>query len=191
VINQDGRPTIIDTPLTRIFKVGQVAFLFLSCQSKQQMIWLWLSATFCTPYYPRYMTKNLWRSVDAHDQNGAGRVSYSILPVKVANNSFMTAYNLSAVRLPRTNDQYSLTLHGRSFSRWGMNLVDMIFTNKGCQYFDYAWLQRNKLWITWPSWTIIDDSPLTHILPGMHPNYAIIRIGVVLHSHVPAAFLAF
>ena len=51
------------------------------------------------------MTKNCWRSVDAHFHDGAGRVLQSVLPIKAANNSFMTDYNLSEAWFPRTHDK--------------------------------------------------------------------------------------
>jgi len=59
---------------------------------------------------PRYTTNNRWRCVDSHSRDGAGRVSQSVLSVQAAKNVFMTVCNLSAVWLPRTQDQTSMTL---------------------------------------------------------------------------------
>ena len=95
------------------------AFLFLFCLHRQPIIRLWLFATCRTPYYPRYTTNNRWRSVDAHFQDGAGCISLSLLPIKAANNSFSTVCNVSHHILPKIHDQQSLTLHWRSFPRWG------------------------------------------------------------------------
>jgi len=55
--------------------------------------------------FPRRMTKNHWRSLDAHFHDGAGGYCYLFLPRKAAKNSFMTEYNLSEVWFPRTHDQ--------------------------------------------------------------------------------------
>ena len=43
------------------------------------------------------MTKNSRYSVDAHFHDGAGRVLLDVLPIKAAENSFMTDYNLLEV----------------------------------------------------------------------------------------------
>jgi len=56
-----------------------------------------------------------WRSVDIHFHDGAERVLLSVLPIKVAKNSFVTDYNLAEVWFPRMHDQKSLTLRWRSF----------------------------------------------------------------------------
>jgi len=48
VINHDGRPTIVDTRLTFIFKMGQGAFHFVYCLQRQPILRLWLFAT-CHP----------------------------------------------------------------------------------------------------------------------------------------------
>jgi len=79
VINHDGRPTIVDAPLTLIFMVGQRAFHFLLFLYRQPILRLRLSATCHPPDYPRYTTNNRWRCVDAHSHDGARRVSLSLL----------------------------------------------------------------------------------------------------------------
>jgi len=70
------------------------------------MILLWLPATNRQCDYLGHMTNNRWRSIGAHFEDGAGRVSQSILPIKTANNSFMTTCYISAVWFPgcRTNN---------------------------------------------------------------------------------------
>ena len=91
----------------------------------------------------------------------AGSTLHSILPKKVAENSFMTDCNLSAVWLPRTHDQKLLTLRWRSFSRWGREGIEIWFAYKGCQKFLYDKLQRIGGVITQDAWPEIVDAPLT------------------------------
>jgi len=115
VISQDAWPQIIDALLTLIFMRGQGGYCNLFCLKRPPKIPLWLTATYRRCDFPGRMTKNRWRSVDAHFHNGAGRVLQSVLPIKEAKNSFMTNDNLSEVWFPRTHDQKLLTLHWRSF----------------------------------------------------------------------------
>jgi len=134
-ITQDTRPTIVDAPLTLIYKMGQGAFLFLFCLQKQPLIGLWLFATGHTPYYPKYTTNNRWRSVDAYFQHRAGNVSLSLLPIKAANHVFMTFCNLSDRILPKIHDQQSLTLRWDLFSSWGREGIATCIAYKGGQRF--------------------------------------------------------
>ena len=105
VITQNAWPIIVDAPLTLIVIMGQEGYCNLFCLQKQPMIPLWLPATYRQCDYPECMTNHCWRSVDAHYQHGAGRLSQSVFPKKAANDYFMTACNLSAVWLPRPHDQ--------------------------------------------------------------------------------------
>jgi len=114
---------MLHTPLTLIFKMGQGLFHIVLCLSRQPILRLWLFPTCCPPDYPIYTTNNCWHSVDAHFHDGTGGVSHSVLPIKVANNSFMTVCNLLAVWLPRTHDQKSLKLDWCLYSRWGRDSV--------------------------------------------------------------------
>jgi len=122
-ITHDTQLSIVDAPLTLIFIMRQGGYSDLVCLSRQPEIPSWLTKTYQWSDFPGWMTKNCWRSVDAHFQDGTGRVLQSVLPLKVAKNSFMTDCNLSAVLFPRTHDQQSLTLCERSFSRWGRERV--------------------------------------------------------------------
>jgi len=72
------------------------------------------------------MTKNRWRSVDAHFHDGAGRVLLSVLPIKASKNAFMTKYDLSEVWFPRTHDQKLLTLRWRSVDAYFAMAVSTI-----------------------------------------------------------------
>jgi len=141
VINHDGRPTIVDTLLTLVLKMGQEAFHFHICLYRQPIISLWQCATCRPPDYPWYMTNNCWLSIDAHFHDGAWRVLQSILPIKAAKDSFMTDCSLSEVWFPRTHDQKLLTLHWHSFSRWGREGIGICFAYKGRQKYLYDWLQ--------------------------------------------------
>jgi len=127
-ITKDTRPKVIDAPLSLIFSMGQGRYLI--CQEMRPMILLWLYAMCYQSHYPGCMTKTHWRSIDAEFQDGAGRVSLSLLPIKAANNSFMTVCNLSTIRLHRMYDQTSLTLCWHSFSRCSTESVDMILSIK-------------------------------------------------------------
>jgi len=129
------------------------------------------------------MTKNHWRSVDAHFHDGAGRVLLSVLPIKVAKNSVLTDYNLSEGWLPMTHDHKSLTLRWRSLSWWGREGIAICFAYKGGQGFLCDWLQPIGGGISQDAWPKIVDAPLTLILPWLYPQYAIIYFGTVHHSH--------
>jgi len=109
------------------------------------------------------MTKNHWRFVDAHFHDGAWRVLQSVLPIKAANNSVMTDYNLSEVWFSRIHDQKSLTLRWRSFSWWGREGIAICFAYKGGQKFLYDWLQPMGGVISKDTWPRIVDAPLTLI----------------------------
>ena len=105
VITPNTWPIIIDTPLTLIFRMGQGGYHNLFCLYRQPMIPLWLPAHYLRCDNPERMTNNHCRSVVAHFHDGARRVSQSVLPKMAANDSFVTACNISAVWLPRTHDQ--------------------------------------------------------------------------------------
>jgi len=76
-------PKIIEALLTIIFKMGQGVSCFV--------FWLWRVAklTLCVFVtkshfnFPTYRTKNCWRSVDAHFQDGAGSILLSFLRIIV------------------------------------------------------------------------------------------------------------
>jgi len=128
------------------------------------------------------MTKNRWRSVDAHFHDGAGRVLLSVLPIKGAKNSFMTEYYLSEVWFPRTHEQKSLMLRWRSSPWWGREGIAVPFAYKGGLEFLCDWLQPIGGVISQDAWPNIVDAQLTLILPWLYPQYAIIHFGTVHHS---------
>jgi len=84
--------------------------------------------------YPRCTTKNCWCSVDAHFQNGAGSVSLPLLLVKAACTSFMNVCIQLPLRLPKMQDQKSLTHRWLSFPGWGREHFSLVFDYKGGQY---------------------------------------------------------
>jgi hypothetical protein len=65
-ITHDSRPIIIETPLTLIFMMGQGGSCKLCCLWRQPKIPLWLTTTYWRCDFPEHMTKNHWRSIDAH-----------------------------------------------------------------------------------------------------------------------------
>jgi len=138
VITQEAWPNIVNALLIPIFMMGQGGYHNLFCLQRRPKIPLWLTTTYRQCDYPGHRTKNHWRSVDAHFQDGAGRVFQSVLPINASRNSFMTEWNELAVPLPRTHDWKLLMLHWRSFSRWGRERVIIMFAYKGSQYLDYV-----------------------------------------------------
>jgi len=166
-----------------IFMMREGGYCNLICQWRQPQVPLWLTTTFRRCDFPGRMPKNRWRSVDAHYHDGAGMVLQSVLPIKAANNSFVTEYNLSEVWFRRMHDQKSSTLRWRSFSWWGMEGIAICFAYKCSQKFFYDWLQPIGGVIPPDAWPKIVDAPLTLILPWLYPHYAIIWFGTVHHSH--------
>ena len=90
-------------------------------------------------------------------------VLQSVLPLKAANHSSMTDYNLSEVWFPRMHDQKSLTLRWRTFSWWGREGIAICFAYKGSLRFLYDWLQPFGGVISQDAWPKIVDAPLTLI----------------------------
>jgi len=144
---------------------------------------LWLPTTYQRCDYPRRITKNRWRYLDAQFHDGARRILKSVLPIKAANNSFMTDYNLSEVRFPRTHDQKLLTLHWRSFSWWGREGIAICFGYRGSQKLVYDLRQPIGGVISRKVWRKIVDTLLTLILQWLYPQYVIIQFGTIYHSH--------
>jgi len=116
LINHDQRPKIVDGLLTPIFMMGQGTFLYLLSQWRRPILWLCIVRTKSLLNYLTYKTKNRWHSVDAHFQNGAGRLCLPLLPKNPANTPFMNGGNRSPLRLPMMQYQNLLTLCWRSYS---------------------------------------------------------------------------
>jgi len=87
-----------------------------------------------------YRTKNRWRSIDTHFQNGAVSLILSLLGWNTANTSFMIVCILSPSRLLMMQDQKSLTRRWLSCSGWGKEHVSLVFSYKG------GWFIRNGQW---------------------------------------------
>ena len=115
-VTQDEQPKIVDAPWTLISRMGQWQCSILFCQGRLSLSWLWIAATRSHFNYLTYKTKNRWRSVDAHFQDGAGSLILSFLTWKAANTSFMNGCNQSPLRLPKMRSEKSLTLCWCSFS---------------------------------------------------------------------------
>jgi len=173
VISQDAWPKIVDAPLALIFMVGQGGYCTLFCLYRQPKFTLWLTTTYGRCDFPRSMTKNCWRSVDAHFHDGAGRVLQSVLPIKAGIIYFMTYYNLSEVWFPKMHDQKLLTLRWRSFSWWGREGIAICFAYKGRLKYVYDSVQPIRGVISQDAWPKIVDAPLMLILPWLYPQYAI------------------
>jgi len=114
-------------------------------------------------YYPTHRTKNHWRSIDAHFQDGAGSVFLTLLPIKDANTLIMRIHYQVAFLLPDLQDQKLLTLRWRSFWRWGRECVAFCFAYSGCQHIDYVYSLPSRVFITWHIGPKIVKAPLTII----------------------------
>ena len=139
-ITHDTWPKIIDAPLTLIFMMGHGRYCNPFCLYRQPKIPSWLTAAYRRCDIPGIMTKNRWRSVDAHFRDGAGRVLQSVLPIKAAKNTLMTDCSLSEVWFPRTHDQKSLMLRWRWFPWRGREGIAICFAYNGSQ--------KIRLWVT-------------------------------------------
>ena len=140
-IAHDTWSSIVDAPLTLIFMMGQGGYCTLICLERKPKIPLWLATTYGRCDFPGRMTKNLWLTVEAHFQDGAGMVLQSVLPIKACKNYFMTYYNLSEVWFSKMHDQKSLTLCWRSFSWWGRESIAICFAYKCQQTYLYDWVR--------------------------------------------------
>jgi len=133
-MTNDERQKIVHALLTPIFMMGQRMWLYLSCQYRQPILWLCIVTTKLLLNYLTYKTKNCWHSIDAHIQNGAGRVWLSLVPKKPANTTFMNGHNRLPRRLPMMQDVRSLTLcwhsfcHGPIHNMLSFNLAQYIIT---------------------------------------------------------------
>jgi len=132
-------------------------------------------------YSPTDRTKNRWRSVDAHFQDGAGSVFLTLLPIKHANTLIMCIHYQVAFLLPDLHDQQSMTLQWRSFSRWGGERVAFFLPSKGCQNFYYVYSLPKCAFITRLTAPKIVDAPLMLILPWAHSQYIMISFGGKYH----------
>jgi len=79
-ITHDTWPTVVDAPLTLIFMMGHGGYCNLFCLYRQPKIPLWLNTPYWRCHFTGCMTKNRWRSVDAHFHDGAWRVLQSLCP---------------------------------------------------------------------------------------------------------------
>jgi len=131
--------------------------------------------------YPWWQPKNRWHSVDAHLDDGAGSMSVSLFPIKVANTLIMDSNNQIAFELPNLQVQNSFTLWWRSFPEWGRECVALSFAYKAIQYRIVEWPRLIATWITNDARPNIFDAPLMLILPWAYPQYVIIWFGIVYH----------
>jgi hypothetical protein len=157
-ITQDARPKIVIAPLTLNDKMEQRACSSLLCPYRQQILWLYITMTNSLFTYLTYGTNNHWHSVDAHSQNGAASVSLSLLLINAAYISFMNVCIQFPLRLPKMQDQYSLTRRWLSVSGLLRECFSLVFDDKGWQYIRkgqwYTDVNIFQLAIEWLSATI-------------------------------------
>jgi len=78
-----------------------------------------------------------------------------------ANSLFIGVCDQERFRFPEMQDQASLTLSRRLFSRGGRERVAFSFAYEGCQYFNYVYSVPKPVLITQPTGRRIVDAPLT------------------------------
>jgi len=103
-ITQDPTPKIIDTPLTLNLRMGQRACWYYFHLGSQRRPQLCEAATNHHLAYTRCTAKYRWRSIDAHFQNGAGTMSYTLLPRKAASTLVMYSSHPVTFQLPYLQD---------------------------------------------------------------------------------------
>jgi len=109
------RPQIVDAPLTHIFGIGQGAWYYYFWFGRQPILSLWMAATNRHLSYPRCTDKNRWRSIEAHFQNGAAIMWFTLLPRKAASMPVMDSSDHVTIQLLDLQEWKSLTLRWRSF----------------------------------------------------------------------------
>jgi len=114
-------------------KMGQGACSSLLCFSRQPILWLYITMTNSLFTYLTYETNNRWHSIDAHFQNGAGSVSYSLLRINAVYTSFMNVCIQLPLRLPKMQDQNSWTRCWLSLLEWARERFSIIFGYIGSQ----------------------------------------------------------
>jgi len=137
-VTKDIQPTIVNSPLTLVFRMGQWQCHLLFCQVRIPVRWLWIAATRSLFDYCTYTTINRWRAIDAYFQNGATSMLLLFLTWKTANTWFRNVCNQSPLRLPEMYRQKLLTLCWRTFSEWGSDRVVYSCSKKGCQDVSYG-----------------------------------------------------
>jgi len=91
-------------------------------------------------------------------------MSFTIMPEIAAITLYMN-YCLTAIhRLPKMQNQKSLTIHSHSFAGWGRECVAFVFALKGGQYLINECLQSIATDITQDEKLNISDATLTLIL---------------------------
>jgi hypothetical protein len=109
-----------------IFRIGQRECCFLFCLYRQPIQWLLTTMTNSLFNYLTYRTINHWCSVDAQFQNGAGRVSISLVCRNEANTWYILVCIQSPTRFAMMPEQNSLKRHCLSCSGWGRERVAVV-----------------------------------------------------------------
>jgi len=156
-------------------------YLLLICRSWLPIPRWEMSAIKSHLDYARYKTRNCWRSMDAHFQDGAGSELLPLLPIKDANTSIVCIHYQLMFLSRNLLDQKLLTLTWRSFSRWVRERFAFSFPYKECQHFHYVYSLPDCVFITQLTAPTIVDAPLTLILPWADPQYTIISFGGIYH----------
>jgi len=97
------------------------------------------------------------------DPEDVAGISRTHLAIKADIFLFMEACDQAPFILPKMQDQYSLTLHWRWFSRLGREGFTFSFCYKGSHLYVYRWVISGALQITQDTRPTIVDARLTHI----------------------------
>jgi len=97
---------------------------------------------------PWWKANNLWCSIDAHFEDGAGSASVSLCSMKVAYPLFVAICSLSPLSVPRIHDQQLVTLCWRVFSGWGRERISGSFDHHDGRYIKKRQL-CTKVYILW------------------------------------------
>jgi len=81
--------------------------------------------------YRMYKTKNCWRTIDAHFQDGVTKISCTVLAEMAGTTLNMHYWYKATLRLPKMQDQKSLRLRWGSLSGWGRERASVVFATKG------------------------------------------------------------
>jgi len=109
------------------------------------------------------INKNSSHSFDNHFHNGVTEISCTVLPEMATTTSYINSCHQATLRFPKLQDQKSLLLHWRSFSRWGREWVTVVSSSNGGQYLNDGCLQPVATLITHDEMWYIIDTALMHI----------------------------
>jgi len=144
--------------------IGQWPWRCLFCLFRLSIRSLCITTTKSHFNFLTYTTKNCWRSVDSHFQDGVTNICCTVVHEKATNISYMNYWQRVPRREPRMASQTWFTLYQRSFAEWGSDRVAVAFAYKHFQFFGYAYQGPIHFSITLHTIPKIVDTLLTLII---------------------------